>query len=163
MDTWKKTAYVRRLVHRMRRFLLAGVLIIGVVSGIASADVASADPPAPPPPRILNVGIIPSSFESTAVNEVLTSHNLPSSDSNAAVSWGRNDVAAQEFLDLKKIIQKPAASRTANEQAVYDWFQGVVKQQHIAAAQDAIRSTCAGPGSPTSTTRTRRSTSAPAR
>src|SRR6476620_8629667 len=102
----------------MRRSFLAGALICGVMASIAGAtDVAAADPPPPPPPRFLKVGVIPAAFENTAVQEVLTSHNLPASDHDAVVSWGRNDVAAQEFLDL----------------------QNVVKQQHIAVAQDAIQ------------------------
>ena len=77
-------------------------------------------------------------FESNAVSEVLTDHSLPSSDANAVLAWGRNDVRAQEWSDLDKIISEPAASRSSNDQLVYNWFQGVDQQQQISAAQDAV-------------------------
>ncbi len=63
---------------------------------------------------------------------------MPSSDANAVLAWGRDDVRAQEWSDLDQIMSEPAASRSANDQLVYDWFQGVDQQQQVAAAQDAI-------------------------
>jgi len=50
---------------------------------------------------------------------------------------GRDDVRAQEWSDLDKIISEDASSRSANDQQVYDWFQGLMQQQQINAAQDA--------------------------
>jgi hypothetical protein len=77
-------------------------------------------------------------FESTAVGQVLATHDLPSSDASAVLGWGRNDVRAQEWLDLAQIIQEPATSRSANDAEVYDWFQAAYVDQQIAQAQDAI-------------------------
>ena len=46
--------------------------------------------------------------------------------------------ATQEYLDLLVIVRKPAASRTADEALVYEWFQGLYKDQQIAQAQAAV-------------------------
>ena len=77
-------------------------------------------------------------FETNAVDEVLTDHDLPSSDADAVLSWGRADVRAQEWTDLSAIINESPASRSAGDQAVYSWFQGVYQQQQITAALDAV-------------------------
>ena len=77
-------------------------------------------------------------FENNAVSEVLTDHSLPASDANAVLGWGRDDVRAQEWSDLDAIISESASSRSANDQLVYNWFQGLMQQQQIAAAQDAV-------------------------
>ena len=121
-----------------------------VASLVASGAILAAPPPSalastPTPPPVINMSAVPGTdtgavqqFESNAVSEVLTDHSLPPSDANAVLAWGRNDVRAQEWSDLDKIISEPAASRSSNDQLVYNWFQGVDQQQQIAAAQDAV-------------------------
>jgi hypothetical protein len=127
---WAKIAVVASL-------LVSGAIVAGPSSG------ALADAPLPPP--VINMGNVPGQygaavqqFENNAVSEVLTDHDLPASDASAVLGWGRDDVRAQEWSDLDAIISEPASSRSASDQLVYDWFQGVYQQQQIAAAQDAI-------------------------
>ena len=117
-----------------------------VISGaIIAAPAPSAFAATPPPPPVINMSVIPSQysgavqqFESNAVSEVLTDHDLPAGDASAVLGWGRNDVRAQEWSDLDKIISEPASSRSANDQVVYNWFQSVDQAQQVAAAQDAV-------------------------
>ena len=120
----------------------ASVVISGV---LVAAPAAPALADAPPPPPVINMSNVPSqysgavqAFETNAVGEVLTDHSLPSSDANSVLAWGRDDVRAQEWVDLDKIISEPAASRSSNDQAVYNWFQGVDQQQEAVADQDAV-------------------------
>src|SRR5579863_3771126 len=133
----------------MRRSLRLGVGCSLVVASVVALQLpASAQPPVPfqsGPPPVINMSEVPNAdlsavqaFESNAVSQVLATHDLPSSDASAVLGWGRNDVRAQEWLDLAKIIQEPAASRSANDAAVYDWFQGAYVSEQIAQAQDAI-------------------------
>ena len=120
----------------------ASVVISGV---LVAAPAAPALADTPPPPPVINMSNVPSqysgavqAFETNAVGEVLTDHSLPSSDANSVLAWGRDDVRAQEWVDLDKIISEPAASRSSNDQAVYNWFQGVDQQQEAVADQDAV-------------------------
>jgi hypothetical protein len=120
--------------------VVASMVVSAAIMSMPGASAAS-----PPPPPVINMSLVPGTdagavqaFETNAVNEVLTDHDLPSSDSNAVLAWGRDDVRAQEWSDLDKIISEPAASRSSNDHLVYDWFQGVDQQQQIAAAQDAV-------------------------
>ena len=50
-------------------------------------------------------------LENNAVGQVLTTHNLPSTDAKAVLGWSRDDVRAQEWIDLSKIVSEPDASR----------------------------------------------------
>lgn len=119
----------------------ASLLISGAI--IAAPPSASAD--SQPPPPVINMSNVPNqylgavqAFENNAVSEVLADHDLPASDTNAVLGWGRDDVRAQEWEDLDAIMSEDASKRSANDQLVFNWFQGVDKQQQIAAAQDAI-------------------------
>ena len=78
-------------------------------------------------------------FEQHAVDGVLGTHALPASDAAAVKGWARDDVRAQMWADLLAIIKKPAASRTLMEADVYSWFQRVVQQQNIKAANASIQ------------------------
>jgi hypothetical protein len=123
---------------------MVAILAVVATGLLVPAQHALADPTYPPPP-VINMSNIPAqyepavqAFETNAVNEVLTDHDLPASDFDAVLAWGRDDVRAQEWSDLDAIISEPASQRSANDQPVYDWFQGVEQQQQITAAQDAI-------------------------
>ncbi len=124
------------------KIAVAASLLVSAAFVAAPAVPALAD--APPPPPVINMSAVPGiylgavqQFETNAVSEVLTDHGLPSSDANSVLAWGRDDVRAQEWVDLDKIINE-STPRSQNDQDVYDWFQGVDQQQQVAAAQDAV-------------------------
>ena len=87
------------------------------------------------PPGSLNpfiAGSVPTSdlrqFESDTVQAYLAWHGLPSTDASLIYQYGRSDlrselVRAAAAGRLMTIVFKPASDRTANEQAVYSWFQ----------------------------------------
>jgi hypothetical protein len=129
-------------VH-VRVVAIAAVVATGMLVPVQQAQAAPA--PAFPAPPVINMSQVPAqfasavqAFETNAVSEVLTDHDLPSSDANAVLAWGRDDVRAQEWEDLDSIISEPQSSRSADDQLVYEWFTGVEQQQQILAAQDAI-------------------------
>ncbi len=132
-------------VSRIRWTKLALAASLVVSGAILAAPAPSALASTPTPPPVINMSVISNDgtsqavqqFETNAVNEVLTDHSLPAGDANSVLAWGRDDVRAQEWSDLVKIISE-TGTRSANDQAVYDWFQGVMKKQQIAAAQDAV-------------------------
>lgn len=72
-------------------------------------------------------------FETTAINNWLDAHSLP--HDNTVLTYGRadlrNELKAFLLASLVGIIQKSAAQRTANEQAVYDWLQANLQQLEI--------------------------------
>lgn len=74
-----------------------------------------------------------SDFETTAINNWLDAHSLP--HDNTVFDYGRadlrNELKAFLLASIVGIIQKPAAQRTANEQAAYDWLQGNLQQLEI--------------------------------
>ena len=62
-------------------------------------------------PSVINMANVPAAdasavqaFETNAIAEVLTEHNLQPSDSEAVLGWARSDIRAQEWLDLSSII-----------------------------------------------------------
>lgn len=143
----------KRIVSLRRRASRGGALAVfaaisAVISLLLPASPAAADLPSPGqsgPPPVINMSAqdyqyLPAlqAFEDNAVSEVLATHNLPPSDAAAVLGWGRDDVRAQEWVDLSKIINEPASSRSANDQTVYQWFQSVYVKQQVAEAQDAI-------------------------
>ena len=95
-----------------------------------------------PPPIPTQYQTAVTAFEATAVDEVLQTHGVAPSnwaaDQNEVLSWGRNEVRAQEWLDLVKIMQEPATSRGTNDTLVYQWFQGVYQSELVTQAQDAV-------------------------
>jgi hypothetical protein len=107
------------------------VVVASVVASAAIMSMPGASAASPPPPPVINMSDAPGTyagavqaFETNAVGEVLTDHDLPSGDANAVLAWGRDDVRAQEWSDLGKIISEPAASRSANDQLAYDCGTG---------------------------------------
>ncbi len=132
-----------RKIGWLKMAVAASVVISGV---IVAAPAAPALADAPPPPPVINMSAVPSqdaaavqNFETNAVSEVLTDHSLPASDANSVLAWGRDDVRAQEWSDLDKIISEDVSKRSSDDQAVYTWFQGVMLQQQLAGAKDAVK------------------------
>jgi hypothetical protein len=74
-------------------------------------------------------------FESDAVNAYLGLHGLPASDAHVVYDFGRQDlrdgVRAAMYTTLLGIIVKPASSRSAHEQTLYNWFQDIVHHNEI--------------------------------
>jgi hypothetical protein len=126
--------------------------------GMALVPVTAAKADSSTPPPVLNplspsAGIlgaeIPAvqALESYAINEVLSSHGLPttSPETEANLSWSRDDIRAAEFAVVSAIIEEPPATRAGagllgngQDQTIYNWFQRVVQQQLINDAQQAI-------------------------
>jgi len=146
-------AWSTRLRHALGRWRRLGLMAIGaaallVAAGLVAGQPASAGLPSPGqsgPPSVIDLDNQPNqylvplqNFENNAVSEVLSTHGLPSTDAKAVLGWGRDDVRAQEWLDLGKIINDTPAERSANDQLVYEWFQSVYGNTEVAEAQDAI-------------------------
>lgn len=146
-------AWSTRLRHALGRWRRLGLVAIGaaallVAAGLVAGQPASAGLPSPGqsgPPSVIDLDNQPNqylvplqNFENNAVSEVLSTHGLPSTDAEAVLGWGRDDVRAQEWLDLGKIINDTPAERSANDQLVYQWFQSVYGNTEVAEAQDAI-------------------------
>jgi hypothetical protein len=118
----------------------AMVVVLAVVSPPAvMADTAGT------PPNIIDYNRVPVSdwaavgrIEEKAAREVLTTHSLPDSDYNAVRGWARNQVRTQLWADLVVIIKKSTTERTADEQAAYRWFQNLVHDTNLAAAQASV-------------------------
>jgi hypothetical protein len=81
-------------------------------------------------------------LESDAVNAYLGLHSLPADDAQIIYDEGRADlrnaVRGVMFDILMGIIVKPASSRTAHEQALYNWLQTLVQQNEIAEYTQAL-------------------------
>ncbi len=84
-------------------------------------------------------------FENDAVSTYLQLHHIPQSESNFVYQYGRADlrnaIRGLMFDDLLRIIQEDPSTRTPHEQAIFDWFKGVVYNLELAdykaAAADA--------------------------
>jgi hypothetical protein len=81
-------------------------------------------------------------LESDGVNAYLGLHNLPPSDAHVVYDYGRTDLRAAVrgvmLTQLLAIVQKPASSRTAHEQSLYNWLQAIVQQNEIAYYTQAV-------------------------
>lgn len=81
-------------------------------------------------------------LESDAINAYLGLHNLPATDAGVVYAYGRTDlrnaIRATMFSTLLGIINKPASARTAYEQDLYTWLQGLVQKNEIAEYQAAV-------------------------
>ena len=69
---------------------------------------------------------------------MLAEHDLPSSDLNTVMTWSRHEVVGQEWIDLASIITENPSPRSANDKAVYQWFQGVYLNYEVAQTQAAV-------------------------
>jgi hypothetical protein len=77
-------------------------------------------------------------FENNAIVEVMQDRQLPGSDVDAVLTWGRDAVRVQEFLDLLAIIRKAPATRTATEALVYEYYQTLHQAQLADQTQAAL-------------------------
>ncbi len=130
----------RRGHHRWPGALAVLAVIAAMLTIPASASSAATGAPAP---VITDAGgntYIPAAawLEQTAIGQVLAEHQLPSTDAAQVMTWARDEVRAQEWLDLTQIISLPATQRSADEQAAYDWFATKVRAIKVAQAQDAV-------------------------
>jgi hypothetical protein len=139
-----KAAYSRSALATAILFSMIGIAVV-------PATTASAAGVSPPVLNPLTANVpgadvaAVQAFEATAVTQVRQSHALPSGDADAVLGWARDDVRAVEFADLTQIITEGAAKRSGTgvlsggqDQLVYNWFQGVMQQQRIAAAQQGM-------------------------
>jgi hypothetical protein len=77
-------------------------------------------------------------LQNQAIGEVLRLHQLPPEDATRVLVWERNLVRAALFEVLVGLIQKPPATRSADEQRVLEQLAGRVKEHRIAAARNAL-------------------------
>ncbi|MBL8213862.1 MAG: hypothetical protein JNK87_24300 [Bryobacterales bacterium] len=74
-------------------------------------------------------------FESDAITTYLALHGLPETDANVIHAYGRRDVrnAVRAIMvsRLASIVKKAPSQRTADEQAIYNWFEGIVQRNEI--------------------------------
>lgn len=81
-------------------------------------------------------------LEGDGVNAYLGLHNLPPADAQNIYDYGRRDlrdaVRGTMFNILLGIIAEPASARTAHEQNLYNWLQGLVQQNEIAEYTQAL-------------------------
>ena len=80
-----------------------------------------------------------SDLEAQAVANTLSDHDLPSSDTDAVMTWGQADAEAELWALIVQAIQTPAASLTTDQQGVVDWLASAVQAEQVGAAQDAIQ------------------------
>ncbi|MBI4903850.1 MAG: hypothetical protein HY820_09455 [Acidobacteria bacterium] len=94
--------------------------------------------------EIMQTCEVPASFEANAIAAFLQAHSIPLSDIPLVRQYGRadlrNELRANLFANLLAIIKKDPATRTPEEQRVYNWTQDVVwqhqKEQYLAAILD---------------------------
>jgi hypothetical protein len=81
-------------------------------------------------------------LESDSVSGYLGLHNIPQTNSSVIYQYGRSDlrsaVRGMMLANLLAIIQKNANDRTAHEQALYTWLQGIVQQNEIKFYSEAL-------------------------
>jgi hypothetical protein len=87
----------------------------------------------------VQLGAIPliAVLESAVITEMLETHQLPASDKDRLLTWERNALRARLFDKVLAIIKEAPSSRTADEQAIVDFFAEKVKQKRLAAATAA--------------------------
>ena len=162
---WPLAHRVVRVGKTRRRLLLhlvvVGAVLMAVISGgqPAHADTTGATNPGCSeintasfspgclPPLLLNLsglyaatptqttGLL--NLETDAVNNTIEDHGLASTDENAVLSWGRDDVEAELFALIVQAIDTSATSRDADQQDAVDWVQTVEDREAETAAQNA--------------------------
>jgi hypothetical protein len=115
----------------------------GALPGLSGPDAGAVPGVIPPIIGNTTIGLSDApaaiqAFEAEAIQKVMTGHDLPAGDAAAVQAWGRNEVAAQEWVDIVRIINKPFPQRTAQETAVYDWMAGLIQARRVADAQAAV-------------------------
>ncbi len=76
-------------------------------------------------------------LEQQAVQNTITDHDLASSDTAAAETWGRDASESELWALLVQAINTPAAQQTMDQANAVAWLSSVVQQQNIVAADDA--------------------------
>jgi len=74
-------------------------------------------------------------LQEKAIANTFAHHDLPASDREAVLSWGRHDALAELWILVMEAVQTPAAERTAEQRLVAVWMGGEVatKQAQYAA------------------------------
>lgn len=79
-----------------------------------------------------------SDIETEVINALLTAHQLPASDRSRLLRWERDTIRAALFARLVAIIEKTPATRTTEEQAIYDATVARVRATRLKAAQASL-------------------------
>jgi hypothetical protein len=61
-------------------------------------------------------------FESEAINQVLTDHDLPATDRDAVLSYARGDAEANLWALVLQSLRTAPADRSEHQQAIVDWL-----------------------------------------
>ncbi|HCB02837.1 MAG TPA: MBG domain-containing protein [Nocardioides sp.] len=103
--------------------------------------------PIPAPPGLFNPGMLATldpairaaleDIESQAVANTLQDHQLPASDRDAVLSWGRYDALAELWALVVDAFRTTPANRTATQQGVSDWMYSLISRQVRSIAVEA--------------------------
>jgi hypothetical protein len=104
-------------------------------------------PAFPAPPELLNSAAVDAAgadiaaslrrLEAQAVQNTLHDHQLPSSDSDAVLSWGRDDAEAELWALIVGAINTPVGQRTHDQQNAVTWMAGLASAQTAGSAEQA--------------------------
>jgi hypothetical protein len=136
--------------HIACRFVV-GALLLAVVASLShlvlspppaqAAETSTLAPPDLLNPRIVAQGT-PAQVEALerlqkqAVDLTLAHYQLPESDRDAVLSWGRAEAQSMLWGLLVQAVNTPAAERTADQRAARDWLAAAA-QRHVRMAARA--------------------------
>jgi hypothetical protein len=127
-------------------------MALGVVVALFTTGLASAAPAVAAggtaPADLLNLPALQSTataaqaasledLEQRAVENTLTDHGLPSTDFDAAQTWGRDAAEGELWALLVQAINTPAAQQTTDQANAVAWLSKLVVQRDVQAADDA--------------------------
>ena len=78
-------------------------------------------------------------LQEQAIDITLAAHQLPASDRGAVMTWARSEAQAQLWSLVYAALTTDAADRTADQQAVVEWMNGMLRGQATAPAVSAAR------------------------
>jgi hypothetical protein len=79
-----------------------------------------------------------SEMENLVINDLLKLHKLPASDRARLLGWERDEIRAGILDRIIGYIRKPAAERSADEQAIVTALTNRVKERRVLAATKAL-------------------------
>ena len=101
----------------------------------------------PAPPELLNAAAVDAAgpevaasmrrLEDRAVTNTLADHQLPASDDDAVLSWGRAEAQGELWALIVTAIATAASDRTVDQQHAVDWMAGLVSAQSNESALHA--------------------------
>ncbi len=152
-----------RTSHRIATRFAMGWLLLAVLSGVlhliapapAQAEVActaetvptTSCPPAFAPPDLLSPRIVAKGtaaqadslrrIQKQAVDLTLAHYQLPESDRNTVLAWGRTEAQAMLWGLLVQALKTPAGDRTADQRNAREWLATLLRSHVALVAREA--------------------------